>query len=70
MIKLFWFLRNKWLYRNCPHLCCFCKYRKEHFNECYNEIYMQKDLPYKFLKYFFANYAISKYIEEKNNDEH
>ena len=36
--KKFWFLYNKWVLRQCPHICLFCKYKDEVFNMCYNEM--------------------------------
>lgn len=35
MIK---FLFRKWIKDKCPHVCLFCKFRKEHFNEYFSEI--------------------------------
>lgn len=38
MTKLFRFIRNKWVYKLCPHCCLFCRFRHEHFIQCWNEI--------------------------------
>ena len=42
MMKKIKFLWRKWIsskeYNQCRHLCIFCKWRKEHYIECINEI--------------------------------
>ena len=36
--KMIAFFARKWIKGKCPHVCLFCQFRKEHFNECFSGI--------------------------------
>lgn len=32
------FLYRKWIRRRCPHICACCRFRKDHYTECFTEM--------------------------------